>query len=187
MKNEILLFVDGARGVYIPRDFARTVVRAQVCGVEPDAWEELEKGPEGEFYWEAWDRVTERAVLTDPETGNRFKLYQDDSLFLIPENWEWDGETESFCEPEGETLQRFTLFSHWASYLVNGDASGLEPGEQENIDAFVSNEGLSKWTCADVSEAHWFGRPDCGGLRGDVARFTFVLIGETEPANERAG
>lgn len=30
----------------------------------------------------------------------------------------------------------------WASYLINGDASGLEPGEREKADAWLQREGV---------------------------------------------
>jgi hypothetical protein len=57
--------------------------------------------------------------------------------------------------------------------LANGDES--EDGEGEEIEAFLKAEGLSLWTFADCGES-FFGKPDSGGLRGDVAEFTFVLI-----------
>ena len=48
-----------------------------------------------------------------------------------------------------ETLT-YTLPAYWASYLINGDASGLEPGEQEQIDAWLAKEGLpSPVSCSD--------------------------------------
>ena len=32
--------------------------------------------------------------------------------------------------------------AYWASYLINGDASGLEPGEQAKVDAWLEREGI---------------------------------------------
>lgn len=32
--------------------------------------------------------------------------------------------------------------SVWASYLVNGDSSGLEPGEKAKADAWLKREGI---------------------------------------------
>jgi hypothetical protein len=31
----------------------------------------------------------------------------------------------------------------WASYFINGDASGLEPGEQAKADAWLEREGIA--------------------------------------------
>ena len=36
----------------------------------------------------------------------------------------------------------YLLPAPWAPYLINGDASGLEAGERERIDAFLANENL---------------------------------------------
>tara|TARA_R110002020_G_scaffold404394_1_gene614482 strand:+ start:164 stop:403 length:240 start_codon:yes stop_codon:yes gene_type:complete len=74
-----------------------------------------------------------------------------------------------------ETIE-FTLPIYWACYLINGDASGLNDGEQEEIDAFTEKEREGKaisW--ADVSEP-WFAHSnDANGLGGDVATFTAIL------------
>ena len=70
----------------------------------------------------------------------------------------------------------FTLPIYWACYLINDDASGLNEGEQEEIDAFVDKEREGKaisW--ADVTES-WFAHSnDANGLGGDVATFTAIL------------
>ena len=82
------LFLDGARGQYIPQNFAEIVIRECVEGVTDEDWECLEAGPEHEWYWEAWNNVLNRAILTNP-SGERFTLYQDDDLWMIPEDADW--------------------------------------------------------------------------------------------------
>jgi len=187
----IQLFLDSARGQYIPRDFARSVKRDAVSGIDLKDLDYLALGPggcldecetlqegeseRGEFYWDTWQTVLDNCLITD-DKGQEFKLYQDGDLWLVPNDWEWIQQLETFAPAESETLIRFELYSHWASYLVNGDASGLNDDEQAECDAFLKRENLQAWTCADVSERTCFGCPDCGGLRGDVALFTFVLI-----------
>ncbi len=37
-------------------------------------------------------------------------------------------------------LITITAPSHWASYLINGDASGLEPDEKTACDAWIERE-----------------------------------------------
>lgn len=185
------LFLDSARGQYIPRDFARTVKRDAVSGIDLKDLDYLAHGPggcldesetlqdgeteRGEFYWDTWQTVLDNCTLTD-DKGNRFTLYQDGDLWLVPADWEWIESLQTFGPAESESLVRFELYSHWASHLINGDASGLDDKEQAACDAFLKRESLEEWTCADVSERTWFGAPDCGGLRGDIALYTFVLI-----------
>lgn len=46
------------------------------------------------------------------------------------------------------------LPTHWASYLINDDATGLEPGEEEVIDEFLEKEIPDSWIvgCEESSE-----------------------------------
>lgn len=44
--------------------------------------------------------------------------------------------------------------AHWASYLVNGDASGLEPREAALADAWLAREGVRVVGVADAEA--WF-------------------------------
>jgi hypothetical protein len=68
--------------------------------------------------------------------------------------------------------------AYWASYLINDDASGLEAGEEEQIDAWLAREGLpSPVSCGDEAgfsrwnDAHT-------GLAGDVLDYTFLVENE---------
>ena len=67
------------------------------------------------------------------------------------------------------------LPAYWASYLINRDASGLEDGEQEIIDAFLAREGLpAPVSCSD--EAYFSRHNDAHtGLAGDVLEYTFLV------------
>lgn len=65
----------------------------------------------------------------------------------------------------------FTLPVYWASYLVNGDASGLSDEDQAACDAWLAFQHPGN--CVDVGEP-WFSRSnDANNLGGDVATFTF--------------
>jgi len=68
----------------------------------------------------------------------------------------------------------YTLPSYWASYLINGDASGISDDDQAQADAFLKREGLpSPCSCSDES---WFAhRNDAGTLAGDVLDYTFFI------------
>ena len=68
----------------------------------------------------------------------------------------------------------YTLPIYWASYLINGDASGLEDGEQAEIDAFLESEGNPE--IIDCSNGHWFARSnDASSLGGDVCTYTAII------------
>jgi hypothetical protein len=167
MKPFILL--DGLRGIYVPQKFAQL---EGVSGIVAEDLEILRAGPDHEFYLEVWDDALRDASLSI--AGNCYSLHQSEAgdLWAVPSDWEVNPDG-SFRAPESDTLRRYTLPASWACYLANGDES--EDGEGDEIEAFLEAEGLRLWTFSDCGES-FFGRPDSGGLRGDVAEFTFTLI-----------
>lgn len=203
MTESVHCYIDGASGQYIPKRFAVETKRECIEGVKPEDLDYLARGPggcldddetltedesvRGEYYWDVWQDVLDNAVLLDPESGLRFRLHQDDSLFIVPESWEWNDGKEEFERPESDTLRRYDLPQYWACYFANGDVEGLEPGELAQIEAFIKREGLEQWTFADCDgEGFFTHRPDSGGLAGTCLRFTFVLIGQPKPTTTPA-
>lgn len=102
-KPDMLLWLNGARGVYIPQNFAESFAdRAKsVSGVSDEDWQTLEKGPDEEWYWEAWDNVLNNAAVTD-ENGVKYRVYQNGDCWLIPEGMEWREDDETFAWPDEE-------------------------------------------------------------------------------------
>lgn len=98
-KPEPILWLNDARGVYIPRDFANSFAdRAKaVKNVHAETWTDLEAGPDHENYWDAWADVLDNASVTD-EHGHTYRLHQEGDLWLIPETWVWDEALEFFVE-----------------------------------------------------------------------------------------
>ena len=95
-KPDILLWLDGARGQYIPRDFAcsfndRT---KHVTGVSDHDWKVLEAGPDHGWYWSAWDDVCTNARVT--MHGIVYTVYQDMDCWLVPCGMVWDYQQEFF-------------------------------------------------------------------------------------------
>lgn len=174
---EPTLLLDSARGIYIPQAFAKNFDRTKIRNVTDEQWATLEAGPDHEFYWDAWDEVLDSARFTDD--GVEYTLYQNDDVWAVPTSWEWVDELDWFAPAESETLQRFKLPSYWASYLINGDASGLTDDEIKSVDNFIERENLKTWHCADVSEYTWFSRwcDAPNQLAGSMALYTFVKIG----------
>jgi hypothetical protein len=88
LPESAILFADSARGVYIPQHFAESVKREYVTGVDSADLDTLANGPDScEFYWDVWNDVESRAIVTDPDSGIEYSLYQDGDLWLVPSDW----------------------------------------------------------------------------------------------------
>lgn len=82
-----ICYADSARGQYIPQYFAESVKRECVSGISPVQFAILRHGPEDEFYWDVWHEVESSAIVTDPDSGIEYTLYQDGDLWLVPADW----------------------------------------------------------------------------------------------------
>ena len=100
---ELLLWLSDARGIYIPRDFARSFAdRAKsVRGVSDTDWAILEAGPDHESYWDTWNDVCDWAQITD-HNGHEFTVYQDGDCWLVPKGMEWNDEGHGWQWPSDE-------------------------------------------------------------------------------------
>lgn len=87
LPKDAMLWLDSARGVYIPRDFIERTDSNCIHGVTREDMDILREGPEEPEYWDAWDTVLCNAVVIEPGTEKRFTLYQDGDLWLVPEGW----------------------------------------------------------------------------------------------------
>lgn len=114
------LFLDSARGQYIPRDFAQSIDRTAITGVDMADLDTLSNGPPGgldsktncadhddftaeceackeslpsELYWDIWQDVLDNAVITDAKRGIVFRLEQDGDCWLVEKAGE-------YCEHE---------------------------------------------------------------------------------------
>lgn len=103
-RPEMLLWLSDARGVYIPRDFAKSFVdRAKsVSGVTDEDWATLEAGPdyiENEGYWDTWTSVCDNAIVTD-EHGHQYHIYQEGDCWLVPVGMEWSDDGDCYQWPK---------------------------------------------------------------------------------------
>lgn len=97
-KPDVMHFLDECRGIYIPRDFAQCIDRSKVSGIELSDLDFLVERMDADHYWDVWDEIMRDCVITD-DNGQRWTLYQDGGLFLIPEGMEWSDEIEWFAYP----------------------------------------------------------------------------------------
>ena len=75
------LLLSDSRGQYIPRDFYNDFI-FPAWGLDKEKFPAL-ADPENEWYWEAWDELLNKAEWTDPDTGHKWRLWQDGDLFMI--------------------------------------------------------------------------------------------------------
>jgi hypothetical protein len=81
--------------------------------------------------------------------------------------------------------QTFTLPAHWASYLINGDASGYTDEELHEIDEWMTTN--SPGYGLDVGDVEFTWSGDDGWLGADRAEYTFQIIEELVSDGETIG
>lgn len=65
----------------------------------------------------------------------------------------------------------FEAPAYWASYLINGDYSGLEPAERQAADAFLRREELpAPVSCGDNTFISHF-----NGLQTEMMEYTSLI------------
>lgn len=70
----------------------------------------------------------------------------------------------------------YTLPTHWASSLINGDNSGNDTDDDAAIEAWLTSRP-ELGPCLSVGDQSWFAPcNDASDLGGDVAQFTFPLL-----------
>lgn len=75
-------------------------------------------------------------------------------------------------ESEDQKTETYVLSAHWASYLINGDESGLIDNDKGQADKFLSDHGLPNPVSCGES---YFGSSIATGLAGDVCEYTFIV------------
>lgn len=165
-KAQTLLLASDSHGIYIPQYFAKTIDHSLVAKVSDADWADLLAGPDSDTYWDTWSDVLDCAELTD-RNGNEYSLHQDGDLWAVPAGMEWNETRNCFEYPfEGES---FTGPAAWASYLVNGDASGISDAERAEADRAADGLG----NCIDAIDCGFMSRPDYG-LAGDCCKYRFL-------------
>lgn len=103
-KPDMVLWLSDSRGVYIPRDFAKSFADRDknVSGVSDEDWLVLEAGPEHEQYWDTWTKAEQNAIITDEE-GVKYSLWQSGDLWLVPVGMEWDEYLDTYKWPEKDS------------------------------------------------------------------------------------
>lgn len=81
-ENKAFCLIDGNKGIYIPKVFARRWGNACVSGIIQSEIDILLDGPDNDQYWDVWDDVVND--ITFLFDGEYHTLYQDGDLFAVP-------------------------------------------------------------------------------------------------------
>jgi len=83
-----ILYASDRHGVYIPQYFAESIKRDCVSGIDLTDLDILVEGFERHpmDYWDVWNDVEMNAIVTGPDSGIEYCLYQDGDLWLVPLN-----------------------------------------------------------------------------------------------------
>ena len=71
-------------------------------------------------------------------------------------------------------IETYKLPAYWASYLINGDASGYTDDEIAEIDRFCAGKGRCEGCSDETEEFSW--RNDANKLGGMVTEFYFERV-----------
>lgn len=84
MKDNVILLLSDARGIYIPHDFASDFDFGE-DGWQGVSTEELEVLVDAyhEDYWEVWNIVLSNAYYVDKPSGKVYHLHQDGDLWAF--------------------------------------------------------------------------------------------------------
>lgn len=71
--------------------------------------------------------------------------------------------------------ETWTAPSYWASYLINGDSSGMDDADVDQADAFLARVGLGAPVSCDDAGFLWYhdARQECP-LGADCQTYTFL-------------
>ncbi len=73
-----------------------------------------------------------------------------------------------------DNLLEYVLPAYYASYLINGDPSGITEEEINNLDEFFYRENLTLRDCVDCdTEEHFCRLNDMANEAGNVMNFYF--------------
>lgn len=83
IEKAVVLFLDSARGQYIPRDFAQCIKREFISGISTETLDFLaqENSNESPDYWDVWFSVLDTCKVT--YNGGEYMLHQDGDLWLL--------------------------------------------------------------------------------------------------------
>lgn len=141
-RPDVILFLDDHRGIYIPRDFAQSIDRTRIAGIEASDLDFLINEPDADHYWDVWSEVCDNARVTGTD-GTVYTLYQDGALWLIPEGMDYDERTDSW----------FWATPIRVSLSCSDEDDGTvtiycEDQRQARLDQSVSVDGQSsRWEC----------------------------------------
>lgn len=79
------------------------------------------------------------------------------------------------------TVESYTAPSAWASYFINGDASGIDDDEQALADKWIEWVGSgAPVDCEDAGFIHYHDAYNVMPLAADCQTYSFLVAGESK-------
>jgi hypothetical protein len=149
------------------RVFTRYGNHYQVIVKQPGHWDAYNwKNGKGEFAGAMADRFDAKVI------GTEIKSVPDPLFAWIKGLFCSKGAKANPARGNLEPV-KYKLPAYWASYLINGDDSGIDPADKAAADRFLKSENLPG--PVDVGDSYFSHRNDAGTLAGDVAEYTFLI------------
>jgi hypothetical protein len=143
MELYVSCFLDSARGIYIPQNFAESIDAKDWTGIDAEDLDVLRAGPDHTSYWDAWQNVLDSA-----ETKDGAVLHQDGDLFL------------AYRDRAVQDLNAY--FAHVLEYETShgdaGDAYAFMVPESADLDDFqrtLAEEVLLQGPGESALDAKW--------------------------------
>jgi len=166
------LLVNDSHGVYVPIVFAQSYDRKE-WGLTKTDLIPLKKGPEHEWYWEAWDSVLNKAEHKDKD-GNVWTLHQDGDLWAVCPELMTNEEYEDFfgeIKPPPDGWHDYAACQDCLCYIANDDLPPDNTAEQDQhliesvrkLEGYVVADGADLGFVDDNCEI-------CGALPGQRYR-----------------
>ena len=159
-------FLDSARGIYIPQNFAELIDVQDWTGIDAEDVQVLRSGPDHESYWDVWQDVLDYA-----ETRDGRVLYQDGDLWLVARDRAIE-DLNAYFEQVHEYETRHGDAGDAYSYLV-------EDVDAEDVKRQLAEEVLRQAPGESALDAKWSPKLDLD-LRGldleDVIRLALDVF-----------
>jgi len=86
IENRVILLADSHHGVYIPQFTVKDHLNHPAWDwseVSQDDVQAVLAGPDGDWYWEAWENIMGTVIVTDDQ-GTRYNIMYNEDLWLVP-------------------------------------------------------------------------------------------------------
>jgi hypothetical protein len=154
MEDRKTCLLDGARGIYIPQNFATNFdLKLWHCDESSNSWDSiivLREGPEIADYDDAWQDILDNAYMID-EQKHKWTLEQDGDLFAVRDDYVDISELTELSDNDLHDRYDNMLDDVYPDCTIGG-GSYLTSGALKEVDPTAYRCGFNDWLDSEVSE-----------------------------------